>query len=283
MKVAIQGIEGSFHDQACRELLGNQASLVECSTFSEVFKTVDGEQASHGLIAIENSLVGTILSNYRLLRNSEMQVTGEVNIPIAHQLMALPGTSIDQISEVRSHPMALRQCRAFFEQHPNIRLIEDMDTASCAKHLAHDKVAHRAVVASVRAAELYGLEIIASGIQTHPENYTRFLLLEPKQEAVAPAFSDKASISFHVSHTVGTLAEVLQFIASCRMNLTKIQSLPLERKPWEYYFHLDMEYKRAEDFQNMLYFLKGKVSDLKVLGTYEKYVPNTTALQIETT
>ncbi|MEO1434735.1 MAG: prephenate dehydratase [Bacteroidota bacterium] len=283
MKVAIQGIEGSFHDQACRELLGNKASLVECSTFSEVFKTVDGELASHGLIAIENSLVGTILSNYRLLRTSDMQVTGEVNIPIAHQLMALPGTTIEQITEVRSHPMALRQCREFFEQHPWIRLIEDMDTASCAKTLAHEQVAHRAVVASERAAELYGLEIIATNIQTHPENYTRFLLLEPQDEAVPSSESNKASISFHVSHTVGTLAEVLQFIASCRMNLTKIQSMPLERKPWEYYFHLDMEYKRAEDFQNMLYFLKSKVSDLKVLGTYEKYVPSSATLHIETT
>lgn len=283
MNVAIQGIKGSFHDQACRTLLGNQAQLVECNTFKDVFNSLEKQEATHGLIAIENSLVGTILSNYRLLRHSDMRITGEVNIPIAHQLMSLPDTPIESIREVRSHPMALRQCQAFFDQYPHIRLVEDLDTASCAKALATQKHADRAVVASNRAAELYDLNIIASDIQTHPENYTRFLLLEDQERVQASPENDKASVSFHVSHQVGSLAEVLQLISSCKMNLTKIQSLPLERKPWQYYFHLDMEYKRTEDFEHMLYFLKSKVSELKVLGTYEKYVPIETALKIETT
>lgn len=268
--IAIQGARGSFHEVAARKHFGNQIQLIECQTFSRVFDHVNGGTAEFGIAAIENTVAGTILPNYALLRNSPVTIVGEVYLPIQQNLLALPGQSIADIREVHSHPMAILQCQAFFEQHPHIRLVEADDTAARAIWIAENKLAGMGAIAGLHVADMLGLQVLAAGIETHKKNFTRFLVIQPSSKALPVADVDKASVCFTVAHTQGALARILNVLADHRINLTKIQSLPLVGKEWEYYIHVDMEFDLPEQYRLAMEAIVPHLNEFKVLGEYKR-------------
>jgi len=222
-------------------------------------------------MAIENTVAGTILPNYALLRNSSLQIIGEVYIAIRQNLLALPGQQIADIEQVHSHPMALQQCADFFEEHPGIRLIESLDTAASAQWIAEDRLYGYGAIAGIRAAHLFGLHILASSIETDKRNFTRFLVLTDASKVDGDAgLPDKASISFSVPHVRGSLAKVLSMLADQECNLTKIQSLPILGREWEYYMHVDLEFDHPDRFTRAMEIITPDVHELKVLGQYQR-------------
>ena len=227
-KIAIQGFEASFHEITAIQFFRNEIETVECANFPKLFDVMEKGEADFAVCAIENSLAGSILPNYAHLRNSNLEIVGEVYLRIEMNLMALPNQSIEQIEEIHSHPMALLQCHGFFENYPNIQLIESNDTALSAKEIKENHIKHRAAVASKRAAELFDLEIIAADIHDNKRNFTRFLVLtKPTTKNHQTETINKSSISFRSHHTAGSLAKVLTSIGNHNINLTKIQSLPV--------------------------------------------------------
>ncbi len=270
MKIAIQGIRGAFHEIAARQFFGDQIEVVPALSFRELFDiTQSGGVCDGAVVAIENSLAGSILGNYKLLRNSNLNIIGEVFLPIGQHLMAMPGVSIDQLDEVRSHPMALAQCADFFKQYPHIRLVEADDTAASAERIARGKMKQVGAIAGALAAEIYGLQILAHHIEDNPLNYTRFLAVLPEKTVhELPVVANKSSICFVLRHQVGCLSEALSSMAANGANLTKIQSMPIEEKVWEYRFFLDYIFETPESNQLILNELNNIVSELQVLGTY---------------
>lgn len=269
--VAIQGIEGSFHHIAAESYYNSKVNLIPCSRFEAIFKHLDNRTANRAIIAIENSVAGTILPNYALLRNGNYKIVGEVFLRIKHQLLTLDNQSIGDIKKVFSHPMALLQCQDFFSQYPHIRLIESDDTAASAKRLAENPEAGVAVIASEKAGEIFGLTNIAQDIEDNKRNFTRFLVLDADNNFYAENERvNKASISFHLGHAVGSLAKVLTLLASENLNLVKIQSLPIVGREWEYFFHLDMEFSQYENYKNGLKKIEPFINDLQILGQYQK-------------
>lgn len=268
MVLAIQGIKGSYHHQVATNLYGDEIELIVCPNFSDIPPLLKGQKADKAIMAIENTIAGAILPNYNLLDEFNLHILGEYYLPIQHQLMALAGQSIKDIREVWSHPMALEQCRKYFRPYPHIKLIEAKDTAEVAKIIQEQQLIGIAAIASVKAAEIYQLHIIADGIQTHFSNFTRFVILSAEKGLEKPNYN-KASIKFSLSDQTGSLLSALQVLKSNDLNLSKIQSLPIIEKPWEYAFFADMIFSDAMKFEKAISELKPMVNELKIFGKYE--------------
>ena len=266
-KVAIQGIKGSFHDQVVEQYFSVPPERLECSTFDELVQSIDSGKCDLGVMAIENSIAGSILPNYALLDQYELVITGEHFLRIEHNLMALPGQKIHEIEEVHSHPMALLQCKKFFRKHPHIKLVESHDTAEEAYKIGAQKWTYKAAIASVRAAEIYGLEILNPSIQTIKNNVTRFIILQKKDEDKKNKVN-KAAWKFVLDHKRGSLATALNVVSDCNLNLTKIQSLPVIETPGKYAFFVDVTFDALLDYQKAKSLLEIMAASFKVLGEY---------------
>jgi prephenate dehydratase len=267
MIVAIQGISGSFHHQVALLNFGEQAQVLPFLTFEEVAKSVASGTASVGVMAIENSIAGAILPNYDLIDRYELSIYEEYYLPISHHLMALPGQSIADLTEVRSHPMALLQCKAFLAQWPKIRLIDDQDTASVAKRIQEEQLLGVAAIASEIAAGSYGLEILAPQIQTVKDNFTRFIFLT-REKSKTQEEANKVSFKITIRNEAGGLAKLLTMLAEKNLNLSKIQSIPLMDKPWDYAFFIDAEFKDPASYQEAVAQMSMEFGELKIFGEY---------------
>lgn len=272
MNIAIQGYPGSFHHEAVQQYFGKSARITPCATFRELVNTVAGSNSvDAGLMAIENSIAGSILPNYNLLYNSDLRVTGEVYLPVRQQLMVHRGVTLDEIKEVHSHHMALLQCNRFLDQQ-QWKLVATEDTALSAQLIKQQGSKHIAAIASITAAELYELDIIAGDIQDQENNYTRFLVLE-RQGAAAPVRdADKASVSFRVAHKTGSLAKVLNIIASGGLNISKLQSFPVPDMEFQYYFIADLEFDQAAQLKEVIDTIKTYTHSLIIKGIYKKSI-----------
>ncbi|MBS1759803.1 MAG: prephenate dehydratase [Bacteroidetes bacterium] len=270
MKVSIQGYEGSFHQVAARLFYDKQVEVVCCDTFKEVIKIATNKKESDGgVMAIENSIAGSILPNYNLLHKSNLKVVGELYLQIRQNLLVNKGVQLEDIREVHSHTMALQQCFGFLDKY-KWKLVETDDTALSARHIAHHKSKHIAAIASKLAAELYNLDVIAPNIHTLRNNYTRFLFLRREEDAAAVENADKSSLSFHTDHSKGSLAKVLTKIADAGINLSKLQSFPIPGSDFKYSFHADMEFASIEQFYKVVEQIKPVTESLKVYGVYKK-------------
>lgn len=273
LKVAIQGYEGSFHDQAASEFFTNQQlELICCSSFDELFDKVENHHADVAIMAIENTVAGSLLPNYSLLNEAGFQIFGEIFLRISQHLMALPGQSIEEIREAHSHYMAIAQTRVFFKQYPHIKLVESADTALSAKNISENRLMGAAAIASEAAAEKYGLEIISREIETNKKNFTRFLALYKPNGTLrykenAP---EKASLSFSLPHTTGSLSQVLSIFSFYGINLTKIQSIPILGKEFRYHFLVDLTFDDAERYWQALEAIRPLTAEMTVLGEYKK-------------
>jgi len=268
--VAIQGYEGSFHQEAARQFFGKTVKVIPCATFREVVKIAANKKESNGgVMAIENSIAGSILPNYNLLQKSNLQVVGEIYLQIKQNLLVSPGVTLKDIREVHSHPMAIQQCLQYLDKF-DWKLIETEDTALSAKHIHQHHSKHIAAIASKLAAELFDLNVIAPNIHTMKNNYTRFLIIQREDMAKKVENADKASVNFHTDHSRGSLARVLTKIADGGINLSKLQSFPIPGSDWEYSFHADMEFDSMEQFNNVIEGIKPITADLKIYGVYKK-------------
>ncbi|MGD0340220.1 MAG: prephenate dehydratase [Bacteroidales bacterium] len=269
MRISVQGEQGCFHEVAARQYFRDEnITIVPCSTFDMTLMAVKENQADFAIMAIENARSGSILYNYTLIRESGMKILGEHNLRIVQNLMALPGQPMAAIREIRSHPIALSQCMTFLNRLRGVTLIECDDTAGSARFIKDSNLKNVAAIASTSAAELYGLEIIAPGIETYKKNYTRFLILGDKKNANSDG--NKVSICFSTGHKPGSLAAVLVRLAELEINLSKIQSVPRLNGEWEYMFYLDIELKPDHDMGLVKNTLENYTSDLEVLGIYNK-------------
>lgn len=269
-KVSIQGYEGSFHQAAARQFFGKEVEVIPCDTFRQVVKIAASKKESDGgVMAIENSIAGSILPNYNLLQSSNLQITGELYLQIEQNLLVNPGVKLQDIREVHSHPMALQQCLDFLDKH-GWKLVETEDTALSAKHIHDHRNKHTAAIASKLAAELYNLHILAPAIHTLKNNYTRFLILQRQEAATEVVNADKASVNFHTDHSRGSLAKVLTRIAEGGINLSKLQSFPIPGSDWKYSFHADMEFDSIDQFNQVVDEIKPLTAGLKIYGVYKK-------------
>lgn len=269
-KIAIQGGYGAFHEIAANHYFnGQEIEIVPRNTFKDLFKALKDGQVDFGITAIENSLAGSILPNYSLLLESNMKIIGEIYLRIRQNLVALPGQTIADIKEVFSHPMAILQCQAFFDNYPEIKLIDSIDTALSAKKIAQENISGVAAIASDLAATKYGLEIVAEQIETNKKNYTRFLILQDRNgDSFKDKSVNKASISFALAHQIGSLSKILSIFSFHEINLSKIQSMPIIGKDWEYQFYIDVEINNYERYQQALAAVRPFTSDVNILGEY---------------
>ncbi len=268
-RIAIQGVKGCFHEQAARLFYENETNpeIVECLTFDGLYKNMDSGRADAAVMAIENTVSGGLLPNFELLRKYDRKIKGEVFLRIQQNLMALPGQKIEDIKEVRTHYMAINQTREFFKDYPWIRLVESEDTAKSAADVAEQGLMGVGAVASVLAADLYGLDILAESIETYKQNFTRFLILDDGIR-VDPSVINKSSMCFTLSHTPGSLAHVLTILSFYGMNLTRIQSLPIPGQEWQYFFYVDIKFDDYVRYQQALAAVRPLMEDLNVLGEY---------------
>ena len=267
--VAIQGIKGSFHHQVAREYFSNDTEILECLSFDSLVDSLLDKTANSAVMAIENSIAGSIIPNYALIDNNELHIVGEHYVNIHHNLMALPGQGLEDIREVYSHPMALLQCKKFFKQHPHIKLVEDADTAETARRIRQNGLKGIGAIASKTAAELFDMQILAENIQTIQDNSTRFVIVQTKNSVLPEEEINKASIKFKTDHKRGSLATVLNVMSDCRLNLTKIQSLPVIETPWKYSFFVDVTFEKYDDFKKAKSLLQIMTEDFKILGEYK--------------
>lgn len=268
LKIAIQGFEGCFHQIAARHYFGTDIAIAPCATFGEVARSVTAGDADFGVMAIENSIAGSILPNYHLLQRSSLYVIGEIYLNIRQHLMMMPGQTLEDIQEVHSHPMALLQCMDYLEKHPHWRLVETEDTALSARMVRQHRSKHVAAVAGKLAAELFELDIVAPNIHTEKKNYTRFLILSREEHGAGSQEPNKSSLYFQTPNTHGSLAKVLTLIADQGVNLSKLQSFPVPGGEWRYYFHADMEFGKMEQFHKALKLIGPVTEKLRVLGVY---------------
>lgn len=268
-KVSIQGFEGCFHQEAARNFYGKGTNVICCSTFKEVIDIACNKKESDGgVMAIENSIAGSILPNYNLLQKSNLTIVGEVYLQINQHLMVNKGVLLSDIKEVHSHPMAIQQCFGFLDKH-NWKLVEKEDTALSAKQIQQHRSKHVAAIASKLAAEIYDLDIIAPNIHTLKNNYTRFLILQRAEAVQEILDADKASINFHTDHSKGSLAKVLSKIANAGINLSKLQSFPIPGSDFKYSFHADVEFVSVEQFYNVIKKIKPITEEVKIYGVYK--------------
>jgi prephenate dehydratase len=269
-KVSIQGYEGSFHQEAARQFFGKDVEVIPCGNFRQVVKIASNKKESDGgVMAIENSIAGSILPNYNLLQNGGLQITGEIYLQIQQNLLVNPGVKLQDIREVHSHPMALQQCLDFLDKQ-EWKLVETEDTALSAKHIHDHRNKHTAAIASKLAAELYNLHVIAPNIHTLKNNYTRFLILQRQDAGAHVNNADKASVNFHTDHSRGSLAKVLTRIAEGGINLSKLQSFPIPGSDWKYSFHADMEFDTLDQFNQVMQEIQPLTAGLKIYGVYKK-------------
>jgi len=269
-KVSIQGYEGSFHQAAARHFFGNKVQVIPCATFRDVVKIAsNSRQSNGGVMAIENSIAGSILPNYNLLKKSNLTIIGEVYLQIRQNLLVNHGVTLEDIREVHSHPMAIQQCLEYLDKF-NWKMVETEDTALSAKHVHQHKSKHIAAIASRLASELFDLEVIAANIHTMKNNYTRFLILQPAEVSAPVDDANKASVNFHTDHSKGSLARVLTKIADLGINLSKLQSFPIPGSDWQYSFHADMEFDSVQQFNKVIESISSVTEELKVYGVYKK-------------
>ena len=276
MRIAIQGVLGSFHEIATRRYFENQdIEIVQCSTFNDLFDTLEFNKADVGMVAIENTVAGSIIPNYALLRNSGLRIMGEVYLRIEQNLVALPSQTIEDIKEIHSHPMAIQQCHDFLDplRRNNVKLIDSEDTALSAKRIADNNLEGIAAISSDLAAEQYGLKILAPSIETNKRNYTRFLVISNETTYkfhTQDKTINKSSIHFKLPNEEGSLSRVLSVLAFYKINLSKIQSLPVVGKEWEYMFYADLVFTDYEKYRLSLDAIKPLTIDLTTIGEYEK-------------
>ena len=269
-KVTIQGYEGSFHQVAARQFFGKNVDVIPCATFREVVRIgEDAKQSDGGVMAIENSIAGSILPNYNLLQKSKLQVIGEVYLSISQNLLVYPGVKLNEIKEVHSHPMAILQCLDYLENQ-DWKLVETEDTALSAKHLREHKSKHTAAIASKFAAQLYDLDVITPDIHTLKNHITRFLILVAAKQKLEIAGADKASIYFQTDHSKGILSKVLAKIAQGGANLSKLQSMPIPGSTFKYGFYADIEFEQKKQLEKLLAELKLMTKNFKLFGLYKK-------------
>ena len=269
-RVSIQGYEGSFHQVAAQLFFGKSVEVIPCDTFKEMVKIASNKKESDGgVMAIENSIAGSILANYNLLQKSNLKIIGEIYLQIRQNLLVNPGVELEDIMEVHSHTMALQQCYGFLDKH-KWKLVETDDTALSAKHVHQHKSKHVAAIASKLAAELYNLDVLAPNIQTLKNNYTRFLILQREDIAKPVDDANKASVNFHTDHSRGSLAKVLTRISEGGINLSKLQSFPIPGSDFKYSFHADMEFDSAEQFSKVIETIKPLTAEIKIYGVYKR-------------
>jgi prephenate dehydratase len=271
LRVGIQGYAGAFHEIAARQFFADRdLEIVPAHTFAELIAAIEqGETTDAGLMAIENTLAGSLMANYRLLLESKVQITGEVFLRIEQNLLTLPGVRIEDLKEVHSHPVAIEQCRQFFSQYPHIHLVETVDTALSAREVRENQWKHIGAIASGQAAALYELDILAAGIETNKQNHTRFLVLERSGDYILQQDdTNKISLSFTVDHEVGSLYQTLAVLAAYQVNLTKIQSAPIIGRPWEYRFFVDFVVQGERTWQQAIDAIRPITRELYLMGAY---------------
>ncbi|MBN8687762.1 MAG: prephenate dehydratase [Chitinophagales bacterium] len=269
-RVSIQGYEGSFHQVAAQLFHGKKVEVIPCATFRDVIRVASNKKESEGAVmAIENSIAGSILPNYNLLQKSNLKITGEIYLQIRQHLLVNPGVQLEDIKEVHSHTMALQQCYGFLDKY-KWKLVETDDTALSARQVHQHKSKHVAAIASRLAAELYNLEVAAPNIHTMKNNYTRFLMLEREDTVLPVTDADKASLTFHTDHSKGSLVKVLSRIAGAGINLSKLQSFPIPGTDFKYAFHADMEFDQQEQFAKVLKEIEPLTEAVKVYGVYKR-------------
>jgi len=271
-RIAIQGGYGAFHEIAANHYFENMdIEIVPRNTFKDLFKALKQGQVDYGITAIENSIAGSILPNYTLLLESKLSIVGEIFLRIRQNLVALPGQTIRDIHEVRSHPMAILQCQRFFDDHPRIMLVDSMDTALSAKEIADNQIKGTGAISSAQAAAKYNLAIIAKGIETHKMNYTRFLILKGQNgESHKIPKVNKASLTFALAHKIGGLSKVLSILSFYEINLAKVQSMPIIGKDWEYQFFVDVEIDNYTHYKQAIEAIRPFTQDLRIMGEYIK-------------
>ena len=272
-KIAIQGIKGSFHHQVAQEYFGQDVVVDECLSFEELVDSLLSGKSDQAVMAIENSIAGPIIPNYALIDKNNLHIVGEHYLDIHQNLMALKGQKIEDILEVHSHPMALLQCMEFLKKYPNIKIVEDKDTAETARRIHENQLKGIAAIASKTAANMYDLEILAPEIQTINNNMTRFVIINKKENFVDENEINRASIKFELDHKRGSLAAVLNVMSDCKLNLTKIQSLPKIETPWKYSFFVDVTFEKYEDYAKAKALMTIMAEYFKVLGEYKNTKP----------
>lgn len=276
LRVTIQGVEGCFHDASAREYFdGSEIITVPFNTFPEMFEALDFDASLLGIVAIENTIAGSILQNHELLRQRNLKIIGEYKKRISHVLAALPGQRIEELTEVNSHPMALMQCEQFLRRHKNLKMIESFDTAGSAKEISEKQLKGHAAVCGEYAAKLYNLEILEEGIETNKRNFTRFLIVAnpllaaekgPKESEI-----NKSSIVFTLPHTGGALSKVLTILSFYDMNLSKIQSVPIIGREWEYRFYVDLTFESIVRYHQAIDAVRPLLNELVILGEYKEF------------
>jgi len=266
-RIAVQGIAGSFHEDAARKYFNEEIEIVECKTFTTVCEYIDTDKVDYAVMAIENSIAGSLLKNYQLIRDFHLRIIGEIYLHIQMNLLVTSGTKSKDIKNIHSHPIALQQCMEYIEKYyPKAQLHEALDTAGSSKYLSEHKLTDAASIGNLRSAELYGLEILETGIETNKRNYTRFLILSKHGNPTEG--TNKASICFEVGHFYGALATVLNVFAENEINLMKIQSVPIIGKPKEYTIHVDIEWEKAENYDRAIHQVLKSSTSLSILGEY---------------
>lgn len=270
MKIAIQGIKGSFHHQVAQEFFTGNLPMDECMSFDILVRSLKENNSQKGVMALENSIAGSIIPNYALIDNNNLHIIGEHYLDIHMNLMALPGQRIEDIREVHSHPIALLQCAVFFDKYPHIKIVESGDTAETARRIQEQNLMGIGAVASPIAAELYGLDIIAAGIHTVKSNKTRFVIVKTQNKETPKEEINKASIKFELDDTPGSLATVLNVMNNCKLNLTKIQSMPIIETPFQYSFFVDVVFEKYKHYEKAKKILELMTTHFKVLGEYKR-------------
>jgi|TARA_B110000196_G_scaffold17316_2_gene13691 prephenate dehydratase len=267
--IAIQGAEGSNHHKVARDFYGTSIALKECMSFDALVDSLLDASAKFGVMALENTIAGSIIPNYALIDSNNLHIIGEEYLNIHHHLMCLKGQKIENIKEVWSHPMALLQCKEFFKKYPHIKLVEDVDTADVAKRISNENLVGIGAIAPKIASEIFDLEIIEDEIQTIKENATRFVIVQTDAPNNKNKEINKASLKFQLNHKRGSLAAILNVLSDCKMSLTKIQSLPVIDTPWKYSFFVDVTFENYKEYEKAKVILEIMAEEFKVLGTYK--------------
>ena len=268
MKISIQGITGSYHYEVAKNYFGNDCTTLDCMTFDDVVFSVKNHRSDFGVMAIENSIAGSLIPNYSLIDNNNLNIIGEYYININHQLMALPGIKIENIKTISSHPMALLQCKDFLKSF-NKLILEDKDTADVARKISENNLIDTAAIASENAAQIYGLSILKKNIQTIKNKETRFVIVSSQESLNSTLRKNKASLKLILNHRNGSLAKVLNIFAEYSINLTKIQSIPVIETPWTYAFFIDLTFNNIKDYINSIEKIKLSSELFKEFGVYK--------------
>lgn len=270
-RVAIQGIKASFHEEAAFKYFGEDIQTIECNSFKQTFEALQKKEADYLVMAIENSIAGSILPNYSLLQSYNFPIVGEIYLPIQLHLMALPGVKFEDVKYVTSHPIAIRQCVDFIDEYPHLKVVESVDTAACAKRIREEHLTDTVAIANTLAAKLYRLDILERRIESNKKNFTRFLILTTHENAKQRREANKASLSFQVSNEVGSLAKVLNIFAEQEINMSKIQSMPVLGKRHEYNFYVDIEWDNSTQYDDAIRQVLKYTQNFNILGEYLRH------------